>query len=132
MLKRSSPFPKQAQRPFHILIFLVLILSGCHKDKAAFSPGRTAENEKDFDSALEYYKRALQAHPSNADYKIKVADLSFKASQSHVSEGQKLREKGDLDGALLEFEKAQSIDPTSSIAAQQVKKTQDMIAAVRS
>jgi general secretion pathway protein D len=125
-------FFKQAQNTLHILILLVFVLGGCHRDKSAFSSGQIAENEKDFDSALEYYKRALQTHPSNAEYKIKVADLSFKAAQAHISEGQKLRETGDLDGALLEFEKAQSIDPTSSIATQQIKKTQEMIAAARS
>src|SRR5439155_21880140 len=46
-----------------------------------------------------------------------------------ISNGQKLREKGDLDGALFEFEKAQSIDLASPIAAQQIQKTRDMIAA---
>src|SRR5713101_4451839 len=90
---------------------LALVLSGCPKGKDAFSAGRMAENRKDFDSALEYYKLALQTHPSNVEYKVKVADISFEAAQAHVSEGQKLREKGDLDRALLEFEKAQSIDP---------------------
>jgi len=110
---------------------LTLGLSGCPKGKDAFSAGRIAENRKDFDSALEYYKRALEARPSNVEYKVKVASISFEAAEAHISNGQKLREKGDLDGALFEFEKAQSIDLASPIAAQQIQKTRDMIAATR-
>jgi general secretion pathway protein D len=111
---------------------LALVLSGCPKVRDAFSAGRIAENRHDFDSALEYYKRALQANPSNAEYQVKVADISFKAAQAHISNGQSLREQGDLNGALFEFENAQSIDPASPIAAQQIQKTRDMIAARRS
>ncbi len=112
-------------------ICVALVLSGCPKGKDAFSAGRIAENRMDFDSALEYYKQALQTQPSNVEYKVKVADISFEAAQAHISNGQKLREKGDMDGALFEFEKAQSIDPASPIAAQQIQKTSDMIAAAR-
>jgi general secretion pathway protein D len=114
------------------LFCIVMVLSGCPKGKDAFSAGRIAENRSDFDSALEYYKRALQAHPSNAEYQVKVADISFKAAQAHISNGQNLREQGDLNGALFEFEKAQSIDPASPVAAQQIQKTRNMIAAARS
>jgi general secretion pathway protein D len=85
----------------------------------------------DFESALEYYKLALQTHPSNVEYRVKVANISFEAAQAHISNGQKLREKGDMDGALVEFEKAQSIDPASPIAAQQIQRTRDMVAGMR-
>ena len=111
---------------------LAFVLSGCPKGKDAFSAGRIAEDRHDFDSALEYYKRALQAHPSSVEYQVKVAGISFEAAQAHISNGQMLRDRGDLDGALFEFEKAQSIDPASPLAAQQIQKTRNMIAAARS
>jgi general secretion pathway protein D len=87
---------------------------------------------KDFDTALEYYKRALQAQPSNAAYKVRVAKVSFEAAAAHILEGQNLIVTGDLGHALLEFEKAQSIDPSSSAADQELQKTREMIAAARS
>ena len=114
------------------LACLALVLSGCPKGKDAFSAGRIAENGKDLDSALEYYKRALQARPSSVEYQVKVADISFKAAQAHISNGQKFREQGDLNSALFEFETGQSIDPASPIAAQQIQKTLAMISAKRS
>ena len=39
-----------------------------------------------------------------------------------------MRDKGDLQGALSEFQRAQVYDPSSSIADQEVKKTLDLIA----
>jgi general secretion pathway protein D len=110
-------------------ICLALVLSGCPKRNDAVSAGRNAEDRKDFDSALEYYKLALKTHPSNVQYKVKVASISFQAAQAHIAKGQKLREQGALDGALVEFEKAQSIDRASPIAAQEIRKTSEMIAA---
>ena len=112
-------------------IGVALVLSGCPKGKDAFSAGRVAEEGKDFDRALEYYKLALQNQPSNVHYKVKVADLSFEAAQLHILNGQILRDKADLDGAMFEFQKAQSLDPASPVAAQQIQKTREMIAATR-
>jgi general secretion pathway protein D len=111
---------------------LALVLSGCPKGRDAFSAGRIAENRHDFDSALEYYQRALQSHPSSVEYQVKVADISFKAAEAHIANGQKLREQGDFNSALFEFEKALSIDPASPIAVQQIRKTQEMVPAKRS
>jgi general secretion pathway protein D len=111
---------------------LVFVLSGCPKSRDAISAGRIAENRHDFDSALEYYQRALQSHPSSVEYQVKVADISFKAAEAHISNGQKLREQGDFNSALFEFERAQSIDPASPIAAQQIRTTQQMIRTKRS
>jgi general secretion pathway protein D len=113
------------------LFCLALALSGCPKGKDAFSAGRIAENRHDFDSALEYYQRALQTRPSSVAYQVKVADISFKAAQVHIANGQRFRAQGDLDGALFEFEKAQSIDPSSPIAAQEIRRTREMVSAKR-
>jgi len=126
--------PRYTIRLFVVLAFffcITVVLSGCPKGKDAFSAGRIAENKKDFDSALEYYRLALEKHPASVEYQVKVADISFQAAQAHILKGQKLRDGGDLDSALLEFEKAQSIDPASAIAAQHIQKTRNMIAAMR-
>ncbi|MBI5085623.1 MAG: hypothetical protein HZB13_13610 [Acidobacteria bacterium] len=49
------------------------------------------------------------------------------ASQSHVDKGQKLRQEGKLEEALTEFQKAFGIDPASSIAEQEMRRTSAMI-----
>jgi general secretion pathway protein D len=51
----------------------------------------------------------------------------FQAGQSHVDKGVKLRSQGQLGEAILEFQKALSINPGSIIAEQEVRRTTEMI-----
>ncbi len=105
-----------------------LLAVGCPKGKEDYKQGRRAEALKDYDTALEHYQKALRADPFNADYKIRATQLRFEASQYHVREGQKLREKGELQLALAEFQKALAMDPSSAIAEQEVRRTLEQIA----
>ena len=105
-----------------------LLAAGCPKGGDDYKQGRRAEALQDYDTALEHYQKALRADPFNADYKIRASQLRFEASQFHVRQGQKLREKGELQLALAEFQKAQAMDPASPIAEQEVKATLALIA----
>jgi general secretion pathway protein D len=107
-----------------------LLAAGCPRSKGTedYKQAHRAESLKDYDTALEHYQKALNADPFNADYKLKTAQLRFEASQYHVRQGQKLREKGELQLALAEFQKAFAIDPSSPIAEQEIRVTLELIA----
>src|SRR5208283_1920615 len=47
--------------------------------------------------------------------------------QQHLHQGYKLREKGDLQGAVSEFQRAIVYDPSSMVADQELKRTIDML-----
>jgi len=111
-----------------VLIPAALLLLGCPKAHNEYSQGKKAEEIQDWDTALVHYQRALTADPANIEYKLKVSHIRFEAGQAHVREALKQREKGELKIALAEFEKAMAIDPSSPIAAQEARKTLDMIA----
>ncbi|MBZ5541455.1 MAG: hypothetical protein LAN61_13140 [Acidobacteriia bacterium] len=111
-----------------LCIACALLAAGCPKGGDDYKLARRAEALQDYDTALEHYQKALKADPFNADYKLKATQLRFEASQYHVRQGQKLREKGDLQMALAEFQKALAMDPSSPIAAQEIKATLDQIA----
>lgn len=51
----------------------------------------------------------------------------FQAAQIHVDRGVKVRAAGQLGEALIEFQRAYTINPGSSVAAQEIFRTQDMI-----
>ncbi|HKR30027.1 MAG TPA: hypothetical protein VJT08_06105, partial [Terriglobales bacterium] len=51
----------------------------------------------------------------------------FEASALHVKNGLKLRERGQLEAAAAEFQRAVAIDPSSPIAEQELRKTVGMI-----
>ncbi len=106
-----------------------LLLAGCPKGGQEFSAGRQAELNQDWDSAVVNYERALKTDPRNTEYKLKIARARFEAGQAHLRQGQALRDKGQLEVALAEFQKALSIDPSSSIAEQEVRRTLEMLAA---
>ncbi|MBM3775178.1 MAG: hypothetical protein FJW37_08450, partial [Acidobacteria bacterium] len=89
--------------------------------------GREAEVRKEWDKALDLYEQALSEDPGDSAYLLSVNRARFQASQAHVDRGQKLREQGQLAEALAGFEKGYAIDPSSAIAVQEIRRTQEMI-----
>jgi general secretion pathway protein D len=100
-----------------------LFASGCPKSNQHYSAGQKAEDIQDYDTALQLYQKALAADPKNANYRIKVNQLRFEASESHIKKGVALRDKGDLQAAAAEFQRASTIDPSSPVATQELKRT---------
>jgi general secretion pathway protein D len=99
-----------------------LLAAGCPKSKKDYSQGRRAEHIQDYDAAYDYYQKALKADPENAEYLIKFNQARFEASALHVKNGVKLRERGQLEAAASEFQRAVAIDPSSPIAEQEFHK----------
>jgi general secretion pathway protein D len=104
-----------------------LLAAGCPKGKPDYQQGRRAENLKDYDAAFDFYQKALKSEPENAEYQIKFNQARFEASAFHVKAGQKLRERGDLQGAAGEFQRAVAIDPSSPIAEQELRQIAEII-----
>ncbi|MGB2632985.1 MAG: hypothetical protein WAM58_03530 [Candidatus Acidiferrum sp.] len=114
-----------------VWIAVGVALAGCPKHgngNQSYKAGEKAEDLKDYDAAVDYYGKALAADPHNPFYRIKLNDARFQAGQIHLHQGLKLREKGDLQGAISEFQRAQILDPSSQINDQELKKTLDMLA----
>src|SRR4030095_511616 len=104
-----------------------VLAAGCPKGGQHYDAGQKAENIQDYDTALQYYQKALASDPKNAGFRIKVNQLRFEASESHIKRGLALREKGDLQGAAGEFQRAATIDPSSPVAVQELRQTLDQI-----
>jgi general secretion pathway protein D len=110
-----------------VLMLTAVLLTGCPKGKQDNNAGTKAEALKDYDTALDYYNKALQTAPNNTEYKLKAARARFEAGQWHVDQGRRFQEQANLELALAEFRKAQMIDPSSAVAQQEVKATMDLI-----
>ena len=111
-----------------VVTLALLVLTGCPKGNQEFNEGKKSEAISDYDSAVVHYDRALKADPLNTEYKLKLTRLRFEAGQYHVEQGRKLREMGNLQLALAEFQKALMIDPASPIAQQEIQNTMDALA----
>src|SRR5262245_20138263 len=61
------------------LLAVVLFAAGCPRGGSEFSQGKKAEAVQDYDTALIHYQQALQADPTNPEYKLKAMRLRFEA-----------------------------------------------------
>jgi len=92
-----------------------------------YAEGKASELKKEWDSALESYEKALSEDPSEIVYQMAAEKARFQASSAHLDKGLAVRTKGQLTDALVEFQRAYGLNPGSAIAAQEVRRTQDMI-----
>jgi general secretion pathway protein D len=124
--------PGECMRRLSLALFCMFVgvaLGGCPKNgNSSYKAGEKALDLKDYDAAVEYYGKALAADPKNPFYRIKLNNARFEAGQLHLHNGLKLRDKGDLQGAISEFQRAQVLDPSSVIVDQELKKTLEMLA----
>lgn len=111
-----------------ILVAVGVFAAGCPKGNQDYKNARKSIDLKDYDAAVDYYTKALKADPHNANYKIGLNQARFEAGQFHVKQGIKLRDKGDLQGAVSEFQRAQILDPSNPAADQELRKTLEKIA----
>jgi general secretion pathway protein D len=99
---------------------MLLVCLGCGGGSSIFREGRKAEAQKDWDTALIKYEKALQAEPENAKYLIHEKVARTEASLFHLKQGRRHLAGGRVDEATGEFERAVSLDPTDEAAAQEL------------
>ena len=112
------------------IVFVVLAVTiplGAESAHSAYNKGMDAEKRQDYERAFEYYQEAYRQKPKDLRYRTAYEHTKFLAGAAHVHRGQLLRDGGKLDEALAEFQKASTIDPSSFIAQQELRRTQDMI-----
>src|SRR5579863_7149608 len=121
-------------RPAALLLLLVASTLPLAADQAVswYKKGQDAEARQNYEQAYDDYKQAYDLKPTDLTYRSSFERLRFLAGASHVHRGQLLREAGQLDAALAEFQKAIEIDPSSAIAQQEIQHTKQMIEAAKS
>jgi general secretion pathway protein D len=115
-----------------LLVLFVTLAIAADQAKSLYKKGNDAEARQNYEQAYDYYKQAYNLKPTDLTYRAAFERLRFLAGASHVHRGQLLREAGQLDAALAEFQKAIEIDPSSAIAQQELKHTQQLIDAAKS
>jgi len=116
-------------RPVAVLLLVIAVSLPLAADKAKslYDKGKDAEARQNYETAYDFYKQAYDLKPKDLRYRTSFERMRFLAAASHVHRGQLLREAGKLDEALAEFQKATAIDPSSFIAQQEIRRTQQMI-----
>ncbi|HET7185070.1 MAG TPA: cohesin domain-containing protein [Terriglobales bacterium] len=109
-----------------LLVLTLALPAAADKAKGFYDKGRDAEARQNWEQAYEFYKQAYDLKPKELRYRAAFERSRFQAGASHVHRGQKLRDDGNLQQALVEFMRAAEIDPSSDIARQEIRRTQEM------
>jgi general secretion pathway protein D len=112
------------------VIFLVLLSCGslvAESPGSLLKKGMKAEARQDYEAAYNYYKQAYDKRPDDLKYRVPFERTRFLAAATKVRQGQRLRDQGNLTGALEQFAKAVEIDPSNDLAQQEVRHTQEMM-----
>src|SRR5271168_1981959 len=110
-----------------ILVAVGTLLQAKDKGDKDFKEAEAATSVQDWDKALDLYMKAMDKNPNNPAYTIGMRRARFQAGQMHVNRGQKLRTDGKPEEAMAEFQKAIVADPSSSIAIQELRRTQSIL-----
>jgi general secretion pathway protein D len=96
--------------------------------KTLYKLGQEAEAKDDYLGAYAAYAAAYQKDPNNLYYKTSYQRLKFTAAAVHTHQGEKLRDQGDMSGAMTEFMRALEIDPSNELTQQDIRLTKEKIA----
>jgi type II secretory pathway component GspD/PulD (secretin) len=104
---------------FAVILVLAALVAGCAAGRA-FGRGEAAARNGDWDSAAEYYRRALQADPERTDYRIALERAMINAANIHLDQARVLDARGLLEDALREYRRASEFDPSNRVVAAKV------------
>jgi general secretion pathway protein D len=117
-------------RRLFVVLALILALTlpaAADKAKGFYDKGRDAEARQSWEQAYELYKQAYDLKPKDLRYRTAYLRSRTQAAASRVHRGVQLRENGNLEEALAEFQRAAEIDPGMDVAQQELRRTRDMI-----
>ncbi|OFV97076.1 MAG: hypothetical protein A3H28_04590 [Acidobacteria bacterium RIFCSPLOWO2_02_FULL_61_28] len=132
MLRLITGSRRSLRRSLAALVFVVAVGLAVPAAQAAkgdneYKAGQRAESRQDYDEAFAQFQKALQADPSNVKFMVAFRRVRFQAGALHVERGHKLRDQGNLQDALAEYERAALIDPSSPVAFQAIEQTRTLL-----
>jgi general secretion pathway protein D len=110
-----------------ILFLFAAFLSAAESAKSLFQKGTKAEARQDYEAAFEFYKAAFQQKPDELKYRVPFERTRMLSAASKIKRGQKLRDQGNLQEALTVFQQALEVDPSNDLAAQEIRRTEQMM-----
>jgi general secretion pathway protein D len=119
---------------------MLLTLASCGSF-SAYKKARTAEDTKDWDTAIVQYEKALEIDPGNRQYKLSLDRAKRESSRAHFERGKSLRAAANgakgIDQMRLaqlaaqEYEITVRLDPTNQFAAVELTKAVQLIEDMR-
>ena len=109
------------------LLLTVTLPAAADRAKSLYNKGKDAEARQNYEQAFDFYKQAYDLKPKDLRYRSAYLRMRTQAAATHVHRGIQLRENGNLEAALAEFQHAVDADPGMDVAQQELRRTQDLI-----
>jgi tetratricopeptide (TPR) repeat protein len=103
-----------------VLLCSVVLAAGCSAGSGAYGKGHQAALTGDWDTAVENYRKAVQADPDRAEYRIAFERASLSASQGHLDQARLAEARMQFEEALREYRRASEFDPPNRQIAAKV------------
>ena len=100
------------RRSLALILCLAIAVSGCAA-RAAMRAAHAAESQQDFDRAVIEYTKALRANPDDRTARASLEQAKLRAAQDHFTRARRLASTGRFEEALVEYQLASELNPTS-------------------
>jgi general secretion pathway protein D len=128
MLSLLHPGTEPRRHGIAALLALCLVTAGCAAS-GAFHRGDSAERRQDYDLAVVEYSKALREHPDDANTRAALERSKLRASQDHFNRGRRLAATGKFEQALVEYEVASELNPSSGDVDTELRATRNKLRA---
>jgi general secretion pathway protein D len=105
-----------------------LLAGGCAAT-TAMRQGRAAEDRQDYDLAVVEYTKAVRVNPDDTTARAGLNRAKLRASDSHFNRGRRLAATGKYEEALVEYELAAELNPTSAHVDEELRSTRNKLRA---
>jgi general secretion pathway protein D len=116
---RSGRLRWRGARRWAAAAAVALLASACTAGNA-FKQGNDLSKAGNLDEAVAAYRKAVQAEPDNATYKIALERAQLAASRAHLDRAKDFEANDQLEAALGEYRQAAEYDPANRQATSKV------------
>jgi len=105
-----------------------LLVAGC-ASSGTMHRAREAERRGDYDAAVIEYTKAVRRKPDDLTARLSLDRAKLRASQEHFTAARRLAALGKLEDALVEYELAAEMNPSSGDIDQELRTTRNRLRA---
>jgi general secretion pathway protein D len=122
-------FPPLHARKKLVLAAAVALLSGACAATSALRRGTAAERRQDYDVAVVEFTKAVRLRPDDSEARLSLDRAKLRAAQDHFARGRRFAAMGKLDEALVEYQLASELNPTSAEIDGELRSTRNKLRA---
>jgi general secretion pathway protein D len=120
--------PADAKRSLLVIVALALVAGGCAAS-SALRRGQEAEHGQDYDRAVVEYTNALRLHPNDTNARLGLERAKLRAAAEHFQNGRRLTATGKFEEALVEYQLASELNPSSHEIDEALKDSRNQLRA---